>query len=543
MENKSASRHAFSDFSSFSRLFSSYTQDFESLATYFAGDFRDPRQRGQIARQVAEHFSGRKELVAILHEQNTRFGTGDATRTNIDRLGSDDAVAIVTGQQLGLFGGPLYTILKTITTIQLARRLEKDTGRSVVPVFWLEGEDHDFEEVSTAWVFSGQRVGSVAYTDGDHRDSKNPVGRILFDDRIQATINQLTDLLPPTDFRPELLRLLESCYRPGTSFLDSFARLMCTLFSDQGLVFISGDDPRFKQKASGLFRKEILEFKKPEALLNETSRKLKEGFHAQVASTPPNLFLLTDEGRFAVVATRSGFELKGTGQSYSSDELIALLDAEPERFSPNVVLRPLYQDTLLPTAAYVGGPGEISYFAQFRQIYEWAGIPMPIIYPRASVTLVEKKIAKVLTQIEAPLPSFSKPVDALFHELVVEGMKFDPDALFDGASRHIGLAIDEVLPTVEEIDRSLKKSAESTRALLLKEWGRLKDRVIKAEKRRSEQMKGQLEKVAINVFPNGTLQERVISPLYFLNKYGPGLISTLLDNIDLDTSRHQEIHL
>jgi bacillithiol synthase len=543
MEQVSPRRHPFSSFGSFSRLFSTYTQESEPLATFFAGDFRNPRQRGQIARQVADIFPHRAELTTVLREQNSRFSAGQATLDNIDRLEQPDAVAVVTGQQLGFFGGPLYTLLKTITTIQLAGRIEQDTGRPVIPVFWLEGEDHDFEEVASTRVFSGQSISEISYGTDIESDRGRPVGRIILDERIEGAIRNLETVLPPTDFRSEIIEMLESSYQKGVSFMDGFARLMCRLFAGHGLVFISGDDARLKSLAAPLFKKEILDYSRSQELLRETSQKLDEKYHVQVVSTPPNLFMITDMHRRALSVNNDRYELKGSDISFTSEELLARLESSPESFSPNVVLRPLYQDTILPTAAYVGGPGEISYFAQFRSLYEWAGIPMPIIYPRASVSLVESKIAKVLDSFSASIPAFETPLEDLFHEMVLDAMEVDPGDLFDRAASHLDAAIDEVQPVIAKIDPSLNSSAGSTQASLMKEWGRLRDRVVKAEKRRHEQMKSQLSKAGLNLFPNGSPQERVISPLYFLNKYGPGLVTELLDTVDLDTSMHQQIRL
>jgi len=293
------SRHPFSQYRSFSRLFATYTGEFGPLSSFFAGDYRDPRQRGQIAVQVADHYTARTELEAILTDQNNAFGAGDATRDNISRLAQQDAVAVVTGQQLGLFLGPLYTIYKTITAVQLAKRLERDTGRPAVPVFWLEGEDHDLDEVSSTAVYGGNGIERIAYaaTGMNGTVPPVPVGRIAFDASISEVVSCLETLLPPTEFRDAILGRVRESYTPGATFMQAFTRLMGSIFGNQGLVFVSGDDRRLKHLAAPLFRKEIREYTKSESLLKRTSSKLADAYHVQVQSEPTNLFLMTGEGR------------------------------------------------------------------------------------------------------------------------------------------------------------------------------------------------------------------------------------------------------
>jgi len=538
-------RFPYSKFKAFSRFFTTYTGEYDRVASYFVGDYRDPRQRGQIALQVADQFEFRKELSEVLLEQNQSFRSGEASIQNIERLSGTEAVAVVTGQQLGLFSGPLYTLYKAITAIQLAKRIEQDTGRPAIPVFWLEGEDHDVEEVSSTSVFSGNEVQRIRYASSNDLSDSVPVsvGRIEFDGGITESIASLEKHLPPTDFRDALLRQVREAYKPGATFLDSFARLMVHFFKDEGLVFVSGDDVRLKRIARPIFQKELKEHAKSAKLLSNISKKLSDGYHAQVRSEPTNLFLNNGYGRRSLVADRNGFHLKGTDQRFELAELLDMLENHPEYFSPNVVLRPLFQDTVLPTAAYVAGPSEVAYLAQFKPIYEWAGVPMPIVYPRASITLVEPKIRKALEKYDTPVPAFEEQLDKMFHSFVVDAMEVDADAIFERAGRHIHDAVNTVGPAIEAVDQSMRQAGEATRTALMKEWNRLRDRVVKAEKRRHDQTRAKLTKTQSHLFPDGGLQERLISPLYFMNKYGADLVERLLKEVDLDTTEHQVLNL
>ncbi len=528
----------------FPALFTTYGTDFARVAPFYAGDWQDPTARADAAQQAAQHTRDRNTLADVLLAQNKRWGLDEATRAHIEALRDPASVAVVTGQQVGLFTGPLYTPLKTITALHVTRQLAEETGRPVVPVFWLEGGDHDLDEVTGMNVLRGNDMASLRYTGHVLPDDGNlgSVGRLAFTEQITEVLDALEDLLPPSDFRPEVMDLLRSAYQPGATFTDAFAQTMRGLFPDAGLVFIDPDDAALKRLAAPLFKREIEDHATSFQRLQDVSEALDEDFHAQVRPRSTNLFILEDGGRYPLDTTDEGFAVRGTNRVYAQQALLAMLDAEPERFSPNVVLRPLMQDVLLPTAAYIGGPGEISYFAQFKPIYEWAGVPMPLIYPRASLSLVEGKVQKVLDRYGLDVDAFAQDLDQLFQRVVKQEMSVDVDALFKDAAKHLHQAINEIKPPLEQVDRTLIKAAEATRAAFMKEWGQFKGRVVKAEKRNQEVVLGQLEKAQANLFPSG-LQERAISIFYFLNKYGPSLLRTLEENLDLDTSAHQVLEL
>jgi len=412
-------------------------------------------------------------------------------------------------------------------------------------VFWLEGEDHDLAEVSSAFVLRGNQIESASYTGATEAQSKTPraVGRIVFDASIEKSVNEFADLLTPSDFTDEVMSLVRSAYREGETFLSAFARLLSQLFKDTGIVFVNSDDSELKKLVKPLFRKELKEYEKSSRILSGASQKLAENYHVQVQSRPTSIFLHTEEGRNALRPNESNDGFTCGSKSFSLDDLLALLDSNPESFSPNVVLRPIVQDMILPTAAYIGGPGEIAYFAQYRSLYEWAGTPMPIVYPRASITVLEPKIQRILNRLELSISDFEGSLDQMFHSNVLASMDIDADAIFSRASQHIHDAVNTVSPAIESVDKSLVQAAEATRTSLLKDWEKLRNRVIKAEKRRHDQTHEQMRRVKANLFPRGNMQERTMSPLYFANKFGLDFVTRLLHEIQLDTTEHQVILL
>ncbi len=538
----SVRRVRFSRFKGFPALFQDYSGDFERLSEFYAGDFRDRSERVRAVERAAAVERDRATLAEVMLEQNERWGMSAATRSNIEALRKDDAAAVVTGQQVGIFAGPLYTILKAITTIQLARQLSDESGRAVVPVFWLGVEDHDFEEVASVHLLRRNEPEALRYREAPD-GPPGPVGRLRMSSEIDRLVNQIDEILPPTDFKPEVMHVLRETYHSGETFGDAFARLLRALLPDSGLVLLSSDDARLKRLVAPLYRREIADPQALSTAVGGVSTRLAERYHQQVHVTPTNLFLLDGDGRYPIDLEGDRFRLRGIDRAFSADELLKMLDDHPERFSPNVVLRPLTQDTLLPTATYVGGPGEISYFAQYRAAYEWAGVPMPLIYPRASVTLVESKVEKVLEKYNLDVPDFEDDVDRLFQRVVVDAMDVDLDRLFRDASQPLHESVNTVKQSLETLDPTLGKAAEATRSALMGEFEKLKGKAVRLEKKNKEVIRNQLAKAHANLYPNGILQERALSLVYFLNKYGLSLTDELAASLSTDTSEHQVVGL
>jgi bacillithiol biosynthesis cysteine-adding enzyme BshC len=528
----------------FPDLFVDYCTAFDAVSDFYAGDWRDPSARRTAADAAAQRPADRDALADVLLDQNERWGLDASTQSHIEALRDPDTVAIVTGQQVGLLTGPLYTIYKTITTLQLAEEWAEQTGRTVVPVFWVEGEDHDFEEIATAHVLHRNEVVPLRYAP-DVSDNPGAVGRLALTDQIHDVLDRLDEALPPSDFKPDVMERVRAAYQPGTRIEDAFTRLLRSLFEDEGLVFINPDDARLKALTRPLFRREIQDPQAPAARIEATTQALRDhGYHAQVTARPTNLFWLAESGRHAIDLTDDGlFQLRGTDRTYSREALLNHLDDTPERFSPNVILRPLMQDLLLPTAAYVAGPGEVSYFAQYKDVYDWADLDMPLIHPRASVSLVEGKVQKVLDKYALSAADFQRDLEALFQDVVVDTMEVDVDAVFSEALPQLHQTINALKPEVEAVDRTLGSSAEAARAAIMDEMKTLKQKVVRAEKRQQDEVRTQIEKAYVNLRPNGALQERMINVLYYLNKYSLDVLDDLRHGLRTDTTAHQVVEL
>ena len=536
----------YTELSGFSPLFQTYVSDFEGLAEYFAGNPASTTDLKAVAGCVVAHpRNHRHMLVEALQRQAVAYGADEASRRNIDLLLKPDTLTVVTGQQLGLGGGPLYTLFKTITTIQLAHSLSRQTGKAVVPVFWLEGEDHDLPEAGYLALPTSAGVEKVAYTGHTLPEKGNlgPVGQIVFNEQINEVLAQVESLLAPTDFRAELMALLRTVYWPGTTFGLAFAQFITKLFPDSGLVLIAPNDPLLKQASLPLFQKAIQEQKPLFEALTTTSESLQAaGFHAQVTPRPLNLFYVYEGARYAIEPDEVGYRLKGHNKTFSEPELLAALEDTPTSFSPNVVLRPQMQDWLLPTVAYVGGPGEVAYFAQFKKVYEWSGIPMPIVYPRASATLMEGRIRKIIDKNQLHWPDLAGDFESFFQQLVRESSGGKTDAVFNQMIQKVYTELDHLKPYALVHDGSLDRAVEATRTNLTNELEKLRKRVLQAEKRNHDTLRDQAWKAKLALFP-ANLQERSVSFLYFLNKYGIELIARLTNELTLETHAHQVVAL
>ena len=268
-----------------------------------------------------------------------------------------------------------------------------------MPVFWLEGEDHDFEEMHYTQVpdSSGAPV-RIEYLPGGVLPDRNPgpVGEMRFDASLATTLDALKAQLQPTEFTEPLMASLRECYAEGASFNEAFARWVNRLFPDDGLVFISANHPSLKKLLSPLFLREITEFPASSQIVIEQSAELEKTYHAQVKPKSINLFLFHKGGRYSIEPRENDFSLRGTRHFLTPEELAQIARETPELLSPNVILRPLAQDTLLPTVAYVAGPSEIAYHAQITPLYAHFGIPQPVLFPRASATIVEERVRRVL---------------------------------------------------------------------------------------------------------------------------------------------------
>jgi bacillithiol synthase len=528
-----------------SRLFNDFLYNYEKVARFYIDSGRSGSTLADHARRVGEQEFDRKQVPDALERINRRAGSSDLTFKNIDILRRPGSVAIVTGQQAGLFTGPLYTIHKALTVIKLASSL-REQGVDAVPVFWVASEDHDYKEVNHCRVVDNEgRLKDVVYEAHDLPEDA-PVGRIKLCDGIGEEIDSLISALPRSEFLPELERDLRESYAPGVGFAEAFARLMARLFKDYGVVLLDPLDDELKRVAAPIYSLAIQKSSEIARALVERSRELElAGYHAQVHTSQDMvpLFIMDDGRRVAMTQHDGRFQVKGSDRSFSTPELVELVERCPNCFSPNVTLRPAVQDFLLPTAAYIGGPAEIAYFAQLRAVYETLGRQLPCVLPRASMTLIEGRHSKTMKKYRIELRDFFDGLHPAITKVVEQSLDRESANAFEETERIFSEQFDRLEQILKRNDQTLVDSVKRAREKVIYQVEHLRTRFIHASAHREQNMFRQVERAFTTLLPDKNLQERELNIYYFLSRYGPSLIADLLEAADTGYSNHRLVNI
>lgn len=520
------------------RLAADYAHDFGRLAPFFAGDPAGPDAwAGAIARAQA-YPRDRQRLVEILRTQQDRRAAPAEARAAAARLADPRAVAVVTGQQAGLFGGPLYTLLKAMTAISIAERVTREHGVPAVPIFWIESEDHDWQEVNSCTVLDQDLHRSTITLGTPPGAGEGPVSSVRLDPSVLAAVSSLRDTLPPTEFTAEVIDALSQAYRPGAGMSDAFGWWLSSLLGRFGLVVHDSSEPAAKALVGAVFTRELEQPRVTTTLAAEQGRALvAAGYHAQVEPHPDNVALFKLDGIRQTVHFREGAFVVGDAEVAAPD-LIAQSRTNPERFSPNVLLRPIVQDALFPTCCYVAGPNELAYLAQLRPIYAHFGVPQPLFVQRASVTLVDPAAAKFLSKYDVALESLQADNESALNHLLERQLPKSVEDAFDEVSRSVEAGMGKLVDAMPAIDPTLSGAARNAFGRMQHDLTTLHGKIIQAAKRRDETLRRQFARVRAQAFPDGHPQERAVGFVYFLNRCGPGLIDRLHDDVPLDMGTH-----
>lgn len=526
----------------FSDLFKKFTADFDPLSEFYTVN---PFSNSEI-HSFASSFSfagSRSASVEILQALNRKYEVHEKALQNIDRLEQPEALAVVTGQQLGVYGGPLYTILKTISTIHLAARMEKLLDRPVIPVFWLADEDHDYDEIRSLTVLNNDEPQTFSLP------AKNgalpPVAELSYTDDIGDLRQQLKEAQYETDFSKELWSLLDANFTDGTRFDHAFGGFIADLFSKYGLVLAGSNHSDVKQLSRECMKSAVQQADEIRNALQKQTQVLGKKYKQQVTLYDSNLFYL-DEGSGRVKISRNGEAWNtDTGQQWDTDELLAAIENEPERFSPNVFLRPLIQDYLLPTLGYVAGPGEVAYYGQMKRMYECLDMQMPVIFPRISATLIEPPISRILNEVPFEIHEFGQRIEDLESQFVDRTGQIDIEAIFTEWEKKAGKISEVPIQKIAGIDPTLEASAGKALAKFTNQLNRLKGKVYRSVKDHEEIQLKRIRRIQNHLFPDRRLQERTIAGIYFMNLYGVDIWDRLLDALDEDDTfkEHKLIYL
>ncbi|MGE4053633.1 MAG: bacillithiol biosynthesis cysteine-adding enzyme BshC, partial [Vicinamibacterales bacterium] len=491
------------------RLAADYGSDFPAVAPFFAGNPADRAAWADAIARARVHTRDRRAIADVLAAQQERRNAPPAAREAGAALANPQTVAVVTGQQAGLFGGPLFTLLKALTAIKLARQVSSEHGVPAVAVFWIDAEDHDWNEVRTTTVFDESltpREIALPETSGD----ATPVGAIALDGSIDAALDALEQTLPGTEFRAEVMASLRNAYTQGTGMAEAFGRWLERTLGTQGLVVYDASDAAAKPLARAVFVRELSTPGASASLAGKAGATLEaSGYHAQVQPSEDGLGLFRLDGGRHAIKRKDGSFVAGD-RPFASDELLREADQQPSRFSPNVLLRPIVQDTLFPTVCYVAGPNELAYLCQLRDVYQHFGVPMPLLYPRASATILDSGGMKFLMKNEMPLEALHAQDEAALNDLLQQQMPPEVDASFADALASVESRMARLIEVVPAVDATLEGAARSTLKRMQHDLETLHGKILQAAKRRDETLRRQFLRTRALAFPGGEAQERTI---------------------------------
>ncbi len=520
------------------RLASDYAFSFEKVAPFFAGDPRRQDAWAEAIRRAQAHQRQPAELARIIQAQQAARDAPPEAKRAAARLADPRTVVVITGQQAGVFGGPLFTLLKAITAMKLATETARRHEVPVIPVFWIDAEDHDWREIYTCGVLDAELQPRTVRLRDLPGAGEVPVARLTFDDTIELAVAELDSALPPSEFRGDLLRDLRRAYRPGTGVAQAFGQWMESVLGRHGLVVYDSSDAASKMLAHEVFAREISTPGATAELAAHAGRELIDlGYHAQVepAAGAISLFYLNG-GREAVRAT--GDRVLVGDRETSAAALADEARTHPEHFSPNVLLRPVVQDTIFPTICYVAGPNELGYLGQLRAIYSHFGVPMPLMYQRATATLVDSSTFRFLTRYEVAIEALQPQDESALNRLLTLQLPPTVEQALTAAGSVVADQMEAVAQVVPQIDPTLEGTVRSTLVRMQHDLHTLHNKVINAAKKRDDTLRRQFTRAQALTFPHGEPQERAVGSIWFLNRYGPALVDRLLEDLPLEMGHH-----
>ena len=517
------------------RLFLEYCSGAAATRAYYAPGSWDESWRARP--EIPAHWT---ELAGLLADQNPSASAA------LDALHGGAGV-VVTGQQVGLFGGPLFTPFKAATALARAREATA-AGRPHATIFWLATEDHDFAEINHVTFPSRRELRTLVYSAAP--EAARPVGGMVLDDSITPLVEQAGELLGDS----EAMEALETAYQPGRTLAQAFAEFYTRVFTAQGLLALDASGREAHRMGAPVLRAAIERADELHAALLERNRELEAaGYHAQVAvGRESSLLFLIDERTGARLALKrlppNAQEPRGLWQagrqSYSTAELVGILDAEPERISPSALLRPVFQDFLLSTSVLVGGPAEIAYFAQSAVLYERILGRVTPMLPRLSATLIEPKIGELLRQHGLTLERvFAESAASLAQHLAARSMPEEGKRRLEAAGTALEAELTALLKWMHTLDAGLGQSAETSVSKMRYQMSRLRSLAANFQLQHEASLTRHAEAVSQALYPGGALQERVHGAAYYFARYGFGLAEELTAQASKCRAGHMEMWL
>lgn len=512
----------YKDTNSFSKTLLAYIDRKDELKPFY-GNMPD-YEGFEKQMDLKSSFANRSVLVnSLVQQYGDLLVDAPQVRANIELLGFENTYTVTTGHQLNIFTGPLYFIFKIVTAIRLAQDLKrKFPDKEFVPVYWMATEDHDFEEINNTRVYGKKITWDVPGISGTG---------MMDTSSMEQVVRQYVGMLGLSDNSTKLASFVEEAYLKNRNLADATRVLANALFKEYGLVIVDADQRDLKSLFKEIIKEDIIA-EKSYHTISKTSADLEEkGFSTQVHARECNFFYLTPDFRERIVKNAEGkYEVLHQNISFNKDELIAEIDTFPERFSPNVVMRPLYQEVILPNLAYIGGGAEIVYWLQFKGNFDDYDVPYPILVPRNSAMITDDSTASKIFRLDLTFKSIFKSTTALqneyvrrhtTHRLTLRDEWMELNAIFG-----------KIKLRTHKIDASLAASTDAVKARLKKAMNNLEKKLLKADKRNHEDALIQIERVKDKLFPSGGLQERSENFATLYIRYGDDLVKELVKHFN-----------
>ena len=517
----------YSETNYFSKLILDYLAEKEELQRFYNRFPKLENFSDQIAEKKKNYDQEiRKDLLEVLKDQYSALNTSESVANNLELLKSEDTFTVITGHQLNLFTGPLYFLYKIVSTINLTRKLKDEYPEyNFVPVYWMATEDHDFEEINY-FNLNGKKF---KWNNADERAGNAAVGR-LSTEGLEEVFKLFSAELGGGDNADHLKELFKKAYLEHDNLTDATRYLANELFGDQGLVIIAAGDARLKKHFEKHVKNELLQQVSNKSTQQSVEKLNELGYNVQVNPREINLFYLNERLRERIIAKEDQYFVHETDISWTKDEILQEVEEHPERFSPNVMMRPLYQEVILPNLCYIGGGGELAYWLELKDYFSEENITFPMLLLRNSVLLQSEKQNTKREKLNISLNELFLKQHELINRKVRKISNIDID--FSEQKEFLVQQFQHMYDLAEKTDESFLGAVKAQEVKQLKGLDHLEKRLLKAQKRK---LKDEVERIASlqnDLFPNRSLQERQTNFSEYYNEYGEDLINKLLAELD-----------
>ena len=505
----------------FSNLICDYLDQKESLKGFYHRFPNKDSFKAQIEEKSGFPAQNRAVLVKSLKAQYASLKSSDLVSRNIDLLKESNTYTVTTGHQLCLFTGPLYFIYKIVSAVNSCEQLSQQyPEQNFVPVYWMASEDHDFPEINHI-NYSGGRISW-------ERDASGPVGR-LTTESLKPVLEELQDLLGPGHNAQNVYKILEDAYLGHSNLADATRYLVDKLFSDKGVIVIDADDPDLKSLAISYFEKDLFD-NEAFQYVNEASKKLEESYFNQIHPREINLFYIKDGLRERIEKNEGHWQVLNSDIQWNEEKLRKELNDHPERFSPNVVLRPLYQEVILPNLAYIGGGGELAYWFQLKHMFDQFHVPFPMLMLRNSVLGISNRQKAKLDKMGIGLDQMFKPLHQIQNDFAAQSAPVDPE--LDDYHKMLEQMFNDLEAVANLTDRSMLGAVNAQRQKQLNGLEKLKKKLLRAEKRKNSDLMERIQIIHSELFPKSGLQERHDNFIAYYLEYGDAWLKGLYEQLD-----------